>query len=183
MSNATFCYNSINIKKRASYRETLNECVKITDSVPYVKVYRYNPINLYPILNGYGDNGQRILNLLSVYRAGKPLHSKCRILHIFVTISPVYFKHATHCIFLKNAEYFTMQNFRFMKFSHYTYRVLKLIVELMVCKSVHRHIVHIHHHLDAPIFQFIILMFVLSSTCFGRFPKQNQQLNDCCYSL
>jgi hypothetical protein len=32
---------------------------KIRESVPYVKIYRYNPKNLYPKLNGYGDNGQR----------------------------------------------------------------------------------------------------------------------------
>jgi len=28
-------------------------------SVPYVKIYRYNPKHLYPKLDGYGDNGQR----------------------------------------------------------------------------------------------------------------------------
>jgi hypothetical protein len=28
-------------------------------SVPYVKIYRYNPKHLYPKLNGYGDNSQR----------------------------------------------------------------------------------------------------------------------------
>jgi hypothetical protein len=28
-------------------------------------------------------------------------------------------------------------------------------------------------------FQFIILTFVYSSTCFGRFPAHHQQLNDC----
>jgi len=32
-------------------------------SVPYVKLYRYNPKHLYPKLNGYGDNGQRNLKL------------------------------------------------------------------------------------------------------------------------
>ena len=31
----------------------------IRESVPYVKLYRYNPKHLYPNLNGYGDNGQR----------------------------------------------------------------------------------------------------------------------------
>ena len=35
------------------------ECARLRESVPYVKVYRYNPKNLYPKLNGYGDNGQR----------------------------------------------------------------------------------------------------------------------------
>ena len=32
-------------------------------SVPYVKIYRYNPKHQYPKLNGYGDNGQRSLKL------------------------------------------------------------------------------------------------------------------------
>ena len=32
-------------------------------------------------------------------------------------------------------------------------------------------------------FQFIILTFVYSSTCFGRFPAQHQELNDCSGSL
>jgi len=32
---------------------------KTSGSVPYVKIYRYNPKHLYPKLNGYGDNGQR----------------------------------------------------------------------------------------------------------------------------
>jgi hypothetical protein len=31
----------------------------IRESVPYVKIYRYNPKHLRPKLNGYGDNGQR----------------------------------------------------------------------------------------------------------------------------
>ena len=36
---------------------------------------------------------------------------------------------------------------------------------------------------DATIFQFIILTFVYSSTCFGRFPAHHQELNDCSGSL
>jgi len=35
----------------------------LRESVPYVKVYRYNPKHLCPKLNGYGDNGQRSLKL------------------------------------------------------------------------------------------------------------------------
>jgi len=38
-------------------------CARLRESVPYVKVYRYNPKHLYPKLNGYGDNGQRILKI------------------------------------------------------------------------------------------------------------------------
>ena len=35
------------------------EWIKLRESVPYVKLYQYNPKHLYPKLNGYGDNGQR----------------------------------------------------------------------------------------------------------------------------
>jgi len=37
------------------------ECARLRESDPYVKVYRYNPQHLYPKLNGYGENGQRIV--------------------------------------------------------------------------------------------------------------------------
>ena len=39
------------------------ECARLREGVPYVKVYRYNPKHLHPNLNGYGDNGQRSLKL------------------------------------------------------------------------------------------------------------------------
>ena len=51
-------YNIYNI-----YRESQEECARLRESVPYVKLYRYNPKHLYPNLNGYGDNGQRSLKL------------------------------------------------------------------------------------------------------------------------
>ena len=35
----------------------------LRESVPYVKIYRYNPKHLCPKLNSYGDNGQRSLKL------------------------------------------------------------------------------------------------------------------------
>jgi len=41
------------------YRVSPDECTGLRESVPYVKVYRYNPKYLYPKLNGYGDKGQR----------------------------------------------------------------------------------------------------------------------------
>jgi len=40
-------------------RVSQDECARLWESFPYVKVYRYNPKHLYPKLNGYGDNGQR----------------------------------------------------------------------------------------------------------------------------
>ena len=39
------------------------DCAILRESVPYVKLYRYNPKHLYPMLNGYGDNSQRSLKL------------------------------------------------------------------------------------------------------------------------
>jgi len=47
-----------------------------------------------------------------------------------------------------------------------------------VCKSVHHRTIQINHQPDATIFQFIILTFIYSSTCFGRFPAHHQALND-----
>jgi len=45
------------------YRVSQEECARLQEGVPYVKVYRYNPNHLCPKLNGYGDNGQRSLKL------------------------------------------------------------------------------------------------------------------------
>jgi hypothetical protein len=45
------------------YRVSQEECKKLRESVPYVKLYLYNPKHLYPKLNGYGYNGQRSLKL------------------------------------------------------------------------------------------------------------------------
>jgi len=45
------------------YRMSQEEWTKLRKSVPYVKIYRYNPKHLYPRLNGYGDNGQRSLKV------------------------------------------------------------------------------------------------------------------------
>ena len=49
--------------KQSIYRLSQEECARLVESVPYVKVYRYNPKHLCPKLNGYGDNGQRSLKL------------------------------------------------------------------------------------------------------------------------
>ena len=45
------------------YRVSQEECARLRESVPYVKLYRYNPKHPYPKSNGYGDNGQRSLKL------------------------------------------------------------------------------------------------------------------------
>jgi len=45
------------------YRVSQEECARLQENVPYVKIYRYNPKHLYPKLNGFGDNGQRSLKI------------------------------------------------------------------------------------------------------------------------
>ena len=45
--------------KGSLYRVSQEECEILRESVPYVKLYRYNPKHLYPKLNGYGVNGHR----------------------------------------------------------------------------------------------------------------------------
>ena len=41
------------------YRVSQEERARLRKSVPYVKLYGYNPKHLYPKLNDYGDNGHR----------------------------------------------------------------------------------------------------------------------------
>jgi len=48
---------------------------------------------------------------------------------------------------------------------------------------VHHRTIQINHQPDITIFQFIILIFIYSSTCFGCFPAHHQELNDCSDSL
>jgi hypothetical protein len=52
-TNAQYTYIHI----RTYIQVSQEESAKLRESVPYVKVYRYNPKHLYPNLNGYGDNG------------------------------------------------------------------------------------------------------------------------------
>jgi hypothetical protein len=50
------------------------------------------------------------------------------------------------------------------------------------CMSVSS-MLQINHQPDATIFQFIILTFIYSSTCFGHSPAHHQELSDCSSSL
>ena len=45
------------------YRVSQEERAKLRESVPYVKLYRYNPKHLCPMLNGFRDNGKWSLKL------------------------------------------------------------------------------------------------------------------------
>ena len=56
------------------YRVSQEKCARLQESVPYVKVYRYNPKHLCPKLNGYRDNGQR-----KVWSSGGSTHCTCQL--------------------------------------------------------------------------------------------------------
>jgi hypothetical protein len=122
-----------------------------------------------------------------IYRTGVPLPSRCCILYIFSTnIITEYFKHAAHspffsskCRLFHNATFFGSCIIHILN----TGCAEILNVKFKVCKSVHHRTIQINHQPDATIFQFIILTFVYSSTCFGRFPAYHQELSDCSGSL
>jgi hypothetical protein len=66
------------------YRVFQEEGTKHWESVPYVKIYRYNPKHLCPKLNGYGDNCQR-----KVWSSGGSTHctlSADRVPHVYPTL-------------------------------------------------------------------------------------------------
>jgi hypothetical protein len=60
---------------------------------------------------------------------------------------------------------------------------INLNVKFKICKSVRHHTIQINHQPDATIFHFIILTFLYSSTCFGRFRAHYQEFSDCSASL
>jgi hypothetical protein len=60
--------------------------------------------------------------------------------------------------------------------------VTRDVIELTFGTGV-LHLIQINHQPDTTVFQFIILTFVYSSICFGRFPAHHQELNDCSSSL
>jgi hypothetical protein len=51
------------MNNRVIYRVSQEECARLREGVPYDKVYRYNPKHLCPMLNGYGDNGNILMDL------------------------------------------------------------------------------------------------------------------------
>jgi hypothetical protein len=90
----------------------------------------------------------------------------------------------TLCFSLQNAVYSIMLPFLVhVLFTYYTQSALNLNVKFKVCNSVHRRTIQINHQPNVTIFQFIIMTFVYSPTCFGRFLAHHQELNDCSGSL
>jgi hypothetical protein len=60
------------------------ECARLREGVPYVKVYRYNPKHLCPKLKGYGDNGQR-----KVWSSGGYTHCTCQLTVLSMSVLSV----------------------------------------------------------------------------------------------
>ena len=65
----------------AIYRVSQEECARLRESVPYVKVYRYDPKHLCPKLNGYGDNGQR-----KVWSSCGSTHCTCQLTILSISV-------------------------------------------------------------------------------------------------
>ena len=63
------------------YRVSQEECARLWEGVPYVKVYRYNPKHLCPKLNGYGDNGQR-----KVWSSCRSTHCTCQLTILSISV-------------------------------------------------------------------------------------------------
>jgi len=63
------------------YRVSQEECARLREGVPYVKVYRYNLKHLCPKLNGYGDNDQR-----KVWSSGGSTHCTCQLTTLFMSV-------------------------------------------------------------------------------------------------
>ena len=62
-------------------QDSQEERAKLRESVPYVKLYRYNPKHLWPKLNGYGDNGQR-----KVWSSGGFTHCTCQLTTLTMSV-------------------------------------------------------------------------------------------------
>jgi len=63
------------------YRVSQEECARLRDGVPYVKVYGCNPKHLCPKLNGYGDNGQR-----KVWSSCGSTHCSCQLTILSISV-------------------------------------------------------------------------------------------------
>ena len=70
-----------NRKLHHIYRVSQEECARLREGVPYVKVYRYNPKYLCPKLNGYGDNCQR-----KVWSSCGSTHYTCQLTILSISV-------------------------------------------------------------------------------------------------
>jgi len=73
--------NLLFLLKHPVYRMSQEECARLREGVPYVKVYRYNPKHLCPKLIGYGDNGQR-----KVWSSCGSTHCTCQLTILSISV-------------------------------------------------------------------------------------------------
>ena len=66
------------------YRVSQEERTKLRESVPYVKLYRYNPKHLCPMLNGYWDNGQ-----IKLWTSFGSTNNSCQLVSLIYICSQV----------------------------------------------------------------------------------------------
>ena len=67
--------------QRYIYRVSQEECARLLEGIPYVKVHRYNPNHLCRKLNGYGDNGQ-----IKVWSSCGSTHCTCRLTILSISV-------------------------------------------------------------------------------------------------
>ena len=80
-----------------THRVSQEECTKLRQSVPYVKLYRYNPKHPYPKLNVYGDNVHRKVWSSCVFHALYLVRDTHTHTHIYIYIYNL-------CLILKLAK-------------------------------------------------------------------------------
>jgi hypothetical protein len=70
------CYHCPMTRLRHTYciQVSQEECARLREGVPYVKVHRHNPKQRCPKMKGYGDNGQR-----KVWSSGGSTHCTCQL--------------------------------------------------------------------------------------------------------
>jgi len=68
-------------RRRSIYRVSQEECARLREGVPYVKVYRYNLKHLCPKLNGYGDKGKR-----RVWASCGSTHCNCQLTNLSISV-------------------------------------------------------------------------------------------------
>ena len=95
-SNTTYILNKfikrLHVSAKVGYMYRVSHELRslLRESVPYVKIYRYNPKHLCPKLNGYGDNGKR-----KVWTSWGCTHYTCQLAVIYVR--PCVGCHVTEC--------------------------------------------------------------------------------------
>jgi hypothetical protein len=90
---------SVDTGARLIYRVSQEEWIKLGESVPFVKLYRYNPKHLYPKLNGYGDNGHRKVWCSLQFHAPYLVRD---VIAVHCSCPPL---RVTHCLCLKAATH------------------------------------------------------------------------------